>query len=404
MLGENSLKMSFEEGLKHERTGDYFSALSFYRQELDSGRFAKEAVRGLFRSTLKVGDIRSLSLELSDLCQVSGISKASEKLMQGRLQIEIGEVERSKNFVNDIDSKLLGVSEVVELDLLRANTLALEFKFDSAIELLKRSDSLVTNHLRRIAELEIAAHRPENAVTAIKIYVKELNRLNRSRGISNRYITSSGLLFNLANQIWLEQKFPETKDLPSLIESMKILQRASMEKFIHGEEIFEKVRLDSSCFIEADTRNNSSLNGESLSYMSKPSDAYFKGKANNSPEALLMFLDRSPTLEEFSRIPLQKWENQFRLPPSSHIFIVEESGFAIWTNFKACAGCRLITSWVQFLLSSKERGDKNFISHRFPGGRLTQLLARNFEQVSDHSPVVILRNSYRRGRILLDKY
>ena len=396
--------MSYEEGLEHERSRDYLSALAIYRHELDSNRLTKDVVRGLFRTTLKVGDIHSLSLELPELCQLSGISKDSEKLMQGRLQLEIGEVERSRNFVNDLDSKRLGVSEVVELDLLRANILALEFKFDSAIELLRKSDSMSANHFRRIAELEIAAHRPENAVTAIKLYVRELNKINSSRGISKRYITSSGLLFNLANQIWLEQKFPETKELPSLVDSMKILQRASIEKFIHGEEIFEKVRPDSSCFIEADTRNISLVNRETLSYMSKPNDAYFTGKANNSPESLLMFFDKSPTLGEFSRIPLQKWENQFRLPPSSHIFIVEESGFAIWTNFKACAGCRFITSWGQFLLSSKERGDKDFISWRFPGGRLTQLLARNFEQVSDHSPVVILRNSYRRGRLLLDKY
>jgi hypothetical protein len=229
--------MSYEEGLKHEQSGDYFSALSTYRQELDSDRLTKDVLRGLFRTTLKVGDIHALSLDLLDLCKSTGISSASAQLMQGRLLVEIGENQRARDIACELDSKFFGVSENLELELLRANMLALDFRFDEAIELLKKSDQVSPNHWRRIAEFELAAHRPESAVVALKFYVQELNKKNASRGSSKRFITASGFIFNLANQVWLEQKFPETKEFPSLMQSMKALQEVIKVKTFCSDDI-----------------------------------------------------------------------------------------------------------------------------------------------------------------------
>jgi hypothetical protein len=396
--------MSYEAGQRLEQSGDYDSALSIYWQELESGRLSKNVIRGLFRSTLKVGDIHGLSLELLDLCESTGINSASAQLMQGRLLLEIGEIERAKEFAYELDSKFFSISENIELELLKANILALEFRFYEAIELLRKSDQVSINHLRRIAELELAAHRPESAVNALKLYVKALNKKNALQGSSRRFLTASGFLFNLANQIWLEQEFPEANELPSLLDSMKILQRASIENILKSEEIFKIISPDSTRFIADDYSDESLANRETSSRESEFREGNFRENANDRSELLLMFIDKSPKQEEFSIVPKKKWEIQYRLFPTPHIFTVEESGIAIWTNFKVCSGCSFVTPWSKFLKSSKKRGEKSFMSHRFPGGRLTQLLAQNLVLESGHSPEVLLRNSYRRGRKLPGRY
>jgi hypothetical protein len=396
--------MSYEEGLKDEQSGDYFSALSTYRQELDSDRLTKDVLRGLFRATLKVGDIHALSLDLLDLCKSTGISSASAQLMQGRLLVEIGENQRARDIACELDSKFFGVSENLELELLRANMLALDFRFDEAIELLKKSDQVSPNHLRRIAELELAAQRPESVVIALKSYVRELNKKNKLQGSNKRFITASGFLFNLANQMWLEQKFPQVRDLPSLSYSMKMLQEISRDNFEAREQIFDLIPGQLSnpapdCVSQNSTRNQMVISNNGTLNKRTP-----ENDPKSSLDSLIRFVDDDFIAGEFSRIPLEGWELRYKLPPNIEVFSVEESGLPVWTNFKLSAERSLIFSWSEHLKESKQIAKKGHFSHSYPSVRLTQLLARELEFNPAHSPKIILRNIMRRGRHLSRRY
>lgn len=396
--------MSYEEGLKHEQSGDYFSALSIYRRELDSDRLTRDVLRGLFRSTLKVGDIHALSLDLIDLCKSTGISSASAQLMQGRLLVEIGENERARDIANELDSKFFGVSEILELELLRANILALEFRFDEAIKLLKESVQVTTNHLRRIAELELAAQRPENAVIALKFYVQELNKRNSLQGSRKRFITASGFIFNLANQMWLEQKFPQTNGLPSLSESMRILQGVIKASANERRAIFFPLPISSSTLASSYFQKDSLVRQEYLGVSREVEMGESARKGHGKLETLIKFIDEPSQTGEFFRYPLQNWELTFTYVTETDFFCVEESGFALWENFKFRASGNLLSRWRSDLESSGLAGRKDFLSHNYPGASLTRLIAEEVRHQSGRKPLIIPRARLRLGRCLSSRY
>lgn len=397
--------MSYEEGLKYEQSGDYFSAMSTYRQELDWGRVTKDAVRGLFRSTLKVGDIYSLTLELSELCRTAGIGDGPSKLMLGRLLIEIGEIERSREAVNDINSKSLSTSESTNLDLLNADILALDFRFDEAIELLSKSYYCANaNYFRRIAELEIAAQRPKNAILALKRYVDALNRQNESQANAKRFITASGFIFNMANQMWLEQDFPEAKDLPSLSESMKVLQEVIQVDSNPGDEDLQSCSYESFNTITSESYKETSSKSRNINSISEVKKIRSKGKTESGIEALIEFLNVPAQSVEFSRSPLQNWETHSVIKSESHFFAIEESGLAVWSNFKICPSCNFVAVWSQALKSSKISSRRDFLSHNYPEAILTQLLAREVENRTRHTPKLITRWRLRQSRVIPGRY
>jgi hypothetical protein len=369
--------MSFEEGLKHEQSGSFDLALSLYIAEVKSGRTTKDAVRGLFRSTIKVGDISSLTLDLPDLCRSSGISDSSAKLMQGRLLIEIGEIEKAREVTEQLEFKHLGTSEIVELELLRANILTLEFRFDEAIESLGMSDHFSSNHLRRIAELELASHRPEKTILALKRYVEALNKKSKAEGSSKKFITASGFIFNLANQVWLEQKFPTPPEGLNLSQSMKVLSDYSR---LNEVKVFDEI--------------NS---------VQKQEIPTLQNSRQSTLDLLIDFTSEKPSTREFSNGLPRGWEAKYSLT-NKHFFVIEESGLAIATNFGICSMCEFLPEWHESLLEAKAAGRKSHIPHLSPGGSLTRFLAEMIQNSSKHAPVIIHRAKVRSGRTLLPRY
>ena len=391
--------MSIEEALNHEKSGNYDLAQALYLTEVAESRVTKESVRGFFRTTLRVGDILSLTSSLPELSQLSGINENSAKLMQARLLIEIGEVEETRKCVHEIESKHLSTTEISELDLLKADIFASEFRFEEAVESLNQSSNISINLLRRIAELELASQKPTESITALKQHVSELNDRNKASGNTNRFITASGAIFNLANQIWLEQRFPTSDKTLSLSQSMKVLVEYC--KFTSGEvSLVNNAKLNQN---NQDTSQNATIE-QSLTHPKSSSDPLRTShKQPSNVDLLIEFTKEKPTNREYSNAMTREWEAKYFLA-NKHFFAIEETGLAIATNFGICSMCEFLPQWHQSLLETKAAGRKGHLPHLSASGSLTRFLAEMIQSSSAHTPIIIHRSKLRAVRALPNRY
>ena len=390
---------STQNGLILEKSGNYDLAQAFYQMEVAESRVTKDVVRGLFRTTIRVGDIVSFVLILPQLSQVAGIKEDSTILMQARLLIEIGKVEESRKLVDEIDSKHLGLPEILELDLLKANILASEFRFQDALESLNQSSNLSINMLKRVAELELALQKPSESIISLKRYVLELNNRNKASGNAKRFITANGTIFNLANQIWLEQKFPASNKRLSLSQSMKVLVdhcKSTSEGFFfenkgelnpENREITANIRLEQSLI---QPKPNIDLPKSSKM---QPSNL----------DSLIDFTKEIPSNREYSSGLEKEWETKYVLN-NKHFFAIEESGLALATNFGICSKCEFLPEWHESLLETKAAWRKSHLPHLSPGGSLTRYLAEMIQSSSIHTPIIIHRSKLRTARSLSPRY
>ncbi len=391
--------MSSQDGLTLEKSGKLDLAHAFYASEVAESRVTKEVVRGLFRATMKVGDIATLTSTLPELSQVAGINENSANLMQARLLTEISEVEDAKKFVNEIDSKHLGLPEISELDLLKADILASEFRFQEAVEALNQSSNVSINMLRRVAELQLALQNPTESITALKKYVSELNTRNKASGETKRFITASGAIFNLANQIWLEQKFPASDKQLSLSQSMKALVD-------YCKSTSEEVTFDNRSMLRQENQEVSENTTVKENLMQAKPDPDLPKKAVRQPsnlDSLIEFTKEKPSDREYSNGLAREWEANHVLT-NKHFFAIEESGLAIATNFGICSMCEFLPKWHKSLLETRAAGRKSHLPHLSPGGSLTRYLAQMIQESSIHAPVIIQRSKLRAARCLPARY
>jgi len=391
--------MSSQDGLTLEKSGKFDLAHLFYELEIAESRVTKEVVRGLFRTTMKVGDIATFVSTLPELSHIAGINENSANLMQARLLIEIGEVEAARKFVNEIDSKHLGLPEISELDLLKADILASEFRFEEALESLNQATNVSINILRRVAELELALQKPTESITALKKYVSELNPRNKAKGETKRFITASGAIFNLANQIWLEQKFPASDKQLSLSQSMKTL--VDYSKSTSEAVTFVDIRKPNQD-IQGFTKNTTIVQKT----IHPKLDPDLPKKTVRQPsilDSLIDFTKDKPTNREYSNGSAREWEANHVLK-NKHFFAIEESGLAIATSFGTCSMCEFLPKWHKNLLDSKAAGRKGNLPHLSPAGSLTRFLAEMIQESSIHAPVIIQRSKLRAARCLPARY
>jgi hypothetical protein len=239
------------------------------------------------------------------------------------------------------------------------------------LQRLYRLDRVSTNHLRRIAELELASHRPEKTLLALKRYVEALNKKNKAEGSSKRFITASGFIFNLANQMWLEQKFPISPEGLNLSQSMKVLSDYSR---LNEVKVFDEINSEQKQ--EIPTLQNSQ---------------------QSTLDLLIDFTREKPSTREFSIGLPRGWEAKYSLT-NKHFFVIEESGLAIATNFGICSMCEFLPEWHKSLLETKAAGRKSHLPHLSPEGSLTRYLAEMIQNSSNHAPVIIHRAKVRSGR------
>jgi hypothetical protein len=391
--------MSNQDGLTLEQSGKLDLAHAFYESEVAESRVTKEVVRGLFRTTLRVGDIVSLSSTLQQLSQVAGINENSAILMQARLLIEIGDVEDAKEFVMEVDSKHLGLAEISELDLLKADIFANEFRFQEAVEALNQSSNVSINMLRRVAELELALQNPTESITALKRYVSELNTRNKASGDTKRFITASGAIFNLANQIWLEQKFPASDEQLSLSQSMKML--VDYCKSTSEELIFLDIRKHNQ--ENSEIIKNTAIEQKTIHPKLDPDLTKKTVKQPSILDSLIDLTNDKPTNGEYSNGSAREWEANHVLT-GKHFFAIEESGLAIATNFGICSMCEFLPKWHKSLLETKTAGRKSHLPHLSAGGTLTRYLAEMIQESSSHAPIIIQRSKLRAVRSLPPRY
>jgi len=391
--------MSSQDGLALEKLGKFDLAHAFYESEVAESRVSKEVVRGLFRATMKVGDIATFVSTLPELNQVAGINNNSANLMQARLLIEIGEVEAARKFADEIDSKHLRPHEISEFDLLKADILASEFRFEEALESLNQATNVSINILRRVAELELALQKPTESITALKKYVSELNTRNKANGDTKRFITASGPIFNLVNQIWLEQKFPASDEQFSLSQSMKTLVD-------YCKSTSEEVTFDNRSMLRQENQEVSENTTVKENLMQAKPDPDLPKKAVRQPsnlDSLIEFTKDKPTNKEYSNGLAREWEANHDLT-NKHFFAIEESGLAIATNFGTCSMCEFLPEWHKSLLDSKAAGRKGHLPHLSPAGSLTRYLAEMIQESSIHAPVIIRRSKLRIVRCLPTRY
>jgi hypothetical protein len=389
--------MNSQDGPALEKAGNFDLAQAFYQTEIVESRVTKEAVRGLFRTTMRVGDIVSLVSTLPELSQLAGINDDSANLMQSRLLIEIGEVEKAKNIINEIDSKFLGLPEISELDLLKANILASQFEFQDALDLLNQSSDFSIGILRRVAELELALQKPTESIAALKRYVSELNIRNKNNGNTKRFITANGNIFNLANQIWLEQKFPdESQRKLSLSQSMKVLVD-------YCKSAPEEISYVTSGRANQDLDQNITYEQSLIQPKPELVQPKFSNKLSIHVNSLIEFTKVAPSDREYSIGPAREWEDNNCLA-NNHFFAIEESGLAIATNFGICSMCKFVPQWHIDLLESKAAGRKGHLPHLSPAGSLTRYLAEIIQNSSNHIPAIAHRSKLRAARSLPYRY
>jgi hypothetical protein len=391
--------MSIEEALNQEKSGNHDLALEIYTLEVAENRVSEAAVRGLFWATMRVGDLASLASTLPDVSRVAGINDDSANLMQARLLIEIGEVEEAKKLVYEINDKHLSTPEISELDLLKADIFASEFRFHNALESLKQTSQMDTNTLRRVAELELALQKPTEVITSLKRYVAELNKNNKANGDTNRFVTASGPIFDLANQIWLEQRFPTPDKTLSLSKSMKVLveycKLTSKEISFANNAKQNRNNKENS---QNATIEQSLTHPRSYLDLSKTSH-----KQPSNLESLIEFTKERPTNREYSDALTREWEAKYFLA-NEHFFAIEESGLAITTNFGTCSNCEFLPQWHQSLIETKAAGRKSHLPHLSASGSLTRFLAEMIQSSSTHTPIIIHRSKLRAVRALPDRY
>jgi len=390
---------SLQDGLTQEKSGNYDLAQAIYQQEIAEGRATKDSVRGLFRTTIRVGDISLLVLTLPELSQIAGINHNSSNLMQARLHIEIGQIEESRKLTAEIDVKHLGQPETSELALLKADILASEFRFQEALEVLNHSPNPSINILRRIAEIELALHKPMESISSLKRYVSELNNKNKISGDSKRFITASGAIFNLANQIWLEQKFPGSEKQLSLSQSMKVLVE-------HCKLTSGRINLENQGNLPQKNFEIGEISTPKQSALQPKADLDLSEIPNKRPDnvdLLIKFTQENPANREYSSGLAREWEAKYVLA-NEHFFAIEESGLALATNFRTCSMCIFLPEWHGGLLETKAAGRKSHLPHLSPGGSLTKHLAEMIQESPIHSPTIIHRSRVRAFRYLPGRY
>ena len=385
--------MTLEIALNLEKSGSFLDSLSKFEALFALDPLNRSVTDGLIRNTLRVGDINSLTARLLQIKENSTIDRQYIENWLSRLYLEIGKYREAKSFVLDLGSKDLRGFSGAHSILLKADCLAAEGLIEEAIGVLEGLENPNSETLRRIAELYLVLRRPEEAIQNLKKSVKYLNTKNATKNNSRRFITASGLFFHIINQTWLDCRLPIRGVLPTLSDSMKLI-KSKTTKF--------ELESDTSSVLNFDLSTSQSKK-ESLELNWSQIDLN-----NNDAVAMTQlceFISRMKSKDyEISATYLQPWEKVSKFNVTYTIFVCEESGYVLSSNFQIGRDFEFAEMWE----SELRRYGKKLPTPRdlyVGGGLITRILANLIENNQLPDAVKIFnRNDFRRYRVLPNKY
>ena len=385
--------MTLEIALNLEKSGAFLDSLSKFESLFSIDPLNKSVIDGLVRNTLRIGDIDFLAKRLLQLKERSQVDLPYIEYWLSSLYSEVGKSQEAKSLILNLDSKNLRGVNPAKLVLLEADCLAAEGFIEEAIGKLQGLENPNSESFRRISQLYLVLGRPEEAIQNLKNSVKYLNNTNKTKNNSYRFITASGLFFNIINQTWLDSKLQIRDVLPTLSGSMKLIKSKTTKCDFNSA---------TSCDMKVDL-SNSQFKKESLEFN------WSQMKINNNAAVartqLGEFISKTKSKSyEMSPSYLQPWEKSHKFNETHTIFVCEESGYVLSSNFQIGGDFEFAEMWEREL----RRYGKKLPTPRdlyVGGGLITRILANFIE--NDELPAgvkIYNRKDFRRYRVLPNKY
>lgn len=381
--------MSYELALKLEQEGNLARAYQAYLGLVASSVFSPPIIRGLVRTTIRVGDIKSLSQNVVEYCKTAKVSQGVTALLAAKLNCEIGNITKAIELFSSIQKSELSKNDLFDYTLLQVDLKVLRNKIEDAHLQLIDNQALNLNLLRRKVELEITLGRPKDAIQSLKEYVSALNLEQKSQGKPGNFRTASGMLFNLANQIWLDQDFATSGKLPTLFESMKIIREHINKPSIHQKIIFNQESMQKGDFQEISWSSVKGL-----------------GSKSRQKKMALEFLSHGlKDSMEFRFMDEIIWDKRFTWNCNVSYFFCEESGYVSSSNFGLVSSSQTSKSWSEYIRQIGEHRVPDPIDLFIGGAVITRLLALQIiEGASSEAFTVIPRSALREFRVLPPRY
>jgi hypothetical protein len=231
--------------------------------------------------------------------------------------------------------------------------------------------------------------KPQAAIATLKNYVSHLNIQQKSKGKPGNFRTASGMLFNLANQIWLDIDFKKESSIPSLYESMAIVRNYTEKKTFEIGKLFSSLDTSQDSWKISDWKT---LTGA----MSRKKHKSLVIEFLSSP------FDKN--LEMFAN-PIMDWERNTIWRSEQDYFFCEESGYISSSNFGLVAKSPIAQSWFSYVQRIKGFRVPDPIDLFVGGGILTRLVAVELLKNSASPELMVLpRTLLRRYRSLPNRY
>ena len=381
--------MNFQLAFEYETSGKISEAYKLYLTLASDKNPSDDIIRGLIRTTLRVGDVSSLIRILPNLLIHSKINPNVVLLQEAKLYLEIGETKLSEHHLNKIDQSNLSQNDSHEIELLNVNIKVLRGLPEEALEILMRQNLPNLNLLRRRVEIEILMGKPQAAIATLKNYVSHLNIQQKSKGKPGSFRTASGMLFNLANQIWLDIDFKKESSIPSLYESMAIVRNYTEKKTFEISKLFSSLDTSQDSWKISDWKTLTGAMSRKkhkslvIEFLSSPFDKYLEMFAN----------------------PIMDWERNTIWRSEQDYFFCEESGYISSSNFGLLPKSPIAKSWLSYVQKIKGFRVPDPIDLFVGGGILTRLVATELLKKSASPELMVLpRTQLRRYRSLPNPY
>jgi hypothetical protein len=376
-------------GIKLEMSGRTYEANIYYLSRIATKAIDEQTLMGLFRTTMQLGDIDLVLERLNYLLQLDVINRSLLILLSARLNVEICEFESATDLLKEVSRCKFPSDMSVDFHLATLDVLISNNSFLEAYQLTKSLGEESTVFLRRRIEIEILMGQPKSAFESLKKYVGLLNLEFERVGSSTRYITASGMLFHLANQIWLDQGFDNYGDLLPLNKSMEIIRSHSNKHSNASPPFNQNLSLD--------------MDISNFSWMSRRNSYISFEQSKKIMMGFINSLPRGPI--EVTWVPKLDWEQVHQWDGIHDYFFCEESGYVSTSNFALSGNSPIAKKWVQCMRSFQYTKVSEPIDLHIGGGLLTRIIATYFvENSNDVIPLVYPRGVLRRHRTLSPKY
>ena len=241
-------------------------------------------------------------------------------------------------------------------------------------------------------ELQIAVGEPEEAITALKAHVALLNSKNVGTAKKKTYITASGKLFAIANQIWLDKTYPSNDGLPTLLESMKIIKKFSITQTIN-DELFREDKLNKQDIHKLDNHEPD----KSMQLAMFTIDEFLRSQKQRS------VLNQDFEVRGMRDGSTFAWEDKYPWNMSNSYFAMEESGYVSLHNFGLLNQNKL-SHELQKIFDQALLEDLGSSLLLFLEFKLTRILAREIYEKGSCDCLLMAQPILRKLRVLSPRY